>query len=79
MGAEALCSNMEAPYAKGAFWVRPLSCLLGLPGGLGTQASALHPPPLASCLSCAQYCLIIEYEIVSFRLDAIGNDVWIPA
>lgn len=84
MGAEALCPNMETPYAKGAFRARPLSSLLALPGSLGTQASALDPPlprasPSASGPLHARYCSVIEYEIVSSHLDAIGSDVWITA
>lgn len=58
----------------------------GRAGGLGPQTSAsTGSPPIhlvphnPSCLLHAQDCLIIEYEIVSFHLDAIGNDVWITA
>lgn len=81
----SMCLNMENTYVK---------CLLGeaveLPawGQAGRPGSsnvcpllAPHacPPHNASCLLHVRYCLIIEYEIVSFHLDAIGNDVWITA
>lgn len=65
--------------------MRPWRGLPSQPGGQGAQASVLSSPPtyqaspFAPCLLHAPDCLIIEYEIVSFHLDAIGNDVWITA
>lgn len=68
--------------------MRPPGCLLRS-GAMGLQLRpqtlphpaprAPSPPQNASRLLHAPYCLIIEYEIVSFHLDAIGNDVWITA
>lgn len=49
----------------------------------GSDLSPLPTPPTpphnAFCLLHSWCCLIIEYIIVSFHLDAIGSDVWITA
>lgn len=83
VGVGVMCLDMENTYVKRVMQVRLLDCLVSLPCGLGSRASVLYPhpqpSPFASCLLHAGYCLIIEYEIVSFHLDAIGNDAWITA
>ena len=63
--------ELPAPTQPISFILRPMSSTNSSP--------SLSPPHNTSCLLYAQSCLLIEYEIVSFHLDAMGNDVWITA